>query len=243
MLHCVTRRLACYPSYELLSPTAPSKEAVKCLTSYFFFKNVMTSSKFQKFVQTRNSNIRDQRYRYHCCVPGSCLGGSDISQVSPHMRWIKSWGINFEKPKSTPHSTRGAWNGARFHWIESEWHTWGQWNLMQAENPICALKGLEWPPTYGVNEIHFPLFKTKQNQGLSYQDTIWTHFMNKCCQIQLNDRLSRIQFCFNSGDCQHTYLPYLARSGLQTLCGIACFHNISLKEIAFSHRAEHENHA
>ena len=143
MLHCVTRCLACHPSYELLSPTAPSKEAVKCLTSYFFFKNVMTSSKFQKFVQTRNSNIRDQRYRYHCCVPGSCLGGSDISQVSPHMGWIKSWGINFEKPKSTPHSTRGAWNGARFHWIESEWHTWGQWNLMQAENPICALKGLE----------------------------------------------------------------------------------------------------
>ena len=48
MLHCVTRRLACYPSYELLSPTAPSKEAVKCLTSYSLFKNAMTSSKIPK---------------------------------------------------------------------------------------------------------------------------------------------------------------------------------------------------
>ena len=44
MLHCVTRRLACNPSYGLLSPTAPNKEAVKCLTSYSLFKNAMTSS-------------------------------------------------------------------------------------------------------------------------------------------------------------------------------------------------------
>ena len=92
MLHCVTRRLACHPSYELLSPSAPNKEMSNVWLPILCSKMWWQVAKFQKFVQTRNSNIRDQRYRYHCCVPGSCLGGSDISQVSPHMQWINSYG-------------------------------------------------------------------------------------------------------------------------------------------------------
>ena len=73
-------------------PLPPAKKPSNVWLPIFSSKMWWQAAKFQKFVQTRNSNIRDQRYRYHCCVPGSCLGGSNISQVNPHMGWIKSYG-------------------------------------------------------------------------------------------------------------------------------------------------------
>ena len=143
MLHCVTRRLACHPSYELLSPSAPNKEAVKCLTSYSPYKNVMTSSEIPKVCSNKKFKYSGSAISLSLLCARILFGRIRYLSSQPtHAvdRFLR--GINFEKPKSAPHSKRGAWNGARFHWIESEWHTWGQWNLMQAENPICALKGL-----------------------------------------------------------------------------------------------------
>ena len=73
-------------------PLPPTKKPSNVWLPILCSKIWWQVAKFQKFVQTRNTNIQDQRYRYHCCVPGSCLGGSDIFQVSPHMRWINSYG-------------------------------------------------------------------------------------------------------------------------------------------------------
>ena len=100
MLHCVTRRLACHPSYELLSPTAPSKEAVKCLTSYSLYINVMTSSKIPKVCSNKKFKYSGSAISLSLLCAGILFGRIQYLPSQPTHGVNKIlWGINFENQK------------------------------------------------------------------------------------------------------------------------------------------------